>query len=152
VTDVSEDGRLPKSRRDQIAGHLQLFAGGPVRIQIGRPKRSSRANRFYWRCVIGVVHEAMIDAGIGFMETNDGIQMVTAEALHTLFKYKYLEPQTAVLFGDDVTLPPTTTTLDSTSFHYFIEQIKNDPQVRQLGVHFPEPDGEFRSYSIAETQ
>ena len=150
TTTVDEGGRLPKTRAEQIRGHLKLFAGSDVQITIGKPKRSTRANRYYWSCIIGAIHEAMIEAGVAFMETNEGIRMVTSEALHELFKERYLQPQPVVLFGDDVTLRPTTTTLDSTQFSDYIESIKTDPQVRQLSVHFPEPEDTFRSYAIAD--
>lgn len=150
TTTVDDSGRLPKSRSDQIRNHLQLFAGSEIQITIGKPKRSTRANRWYWKCCIGRIHEAMIDAGVSFMETNNGIKMVTAEALHTYFKHKYLPVQAVVLFGEDVTLPPTTTTLDSTDFSDYIERIKTDSMVRQLSVHFEEPGDEWRTYKIED--
>ena len=150
TTTVSEDAKLPKTRRRQVRDYLELYKGEEIHCKFGKPRRSNRANRYYWSCVISPIHEAMIDAGVAFMETNDGIKMVTAEAIHTLFKHKYLEPQAVVLFGDDVTLPPTTTTLDSTQFSDYIERIKTDPQVRQLAVHFPEPEDSYKSYKIED--
>lgn len=150
ISRVDDHGHLPEHRREQIATYLTLFAGGEVQIKIGKPTRTNRANRYYWSCVIGPIHEAMIDAGVGFMETNDGIKMVTAEILHDVFKQKYLPVRTAVVFGKDVTLPPTTTELDQTEFSDYIERIKTDPQVRQLSPHFPEPENTFRSYALSD--
>lgn len=147
--EVAGDGSIPKKYREHIRDNLKLYAGGEVRIRLSRPKRSTRANAYWWGYVLEEIRQGMLEAGIGWMETNDGIKAVSAEILHHHFKSKYLPVRTAVVFGDDITLPPTTTTLDSTEFHDFVEAVKTDPQVRQLGILFDEPD-DMRSYAIAE--
>src|SRR5690606_13912512 len=92
ITTVDKNARLPRSRMRQINEYLQLYIEQDIYCAFGKPRRSNRANKYYWSCVIAPIHEAMIDAGIAFMETNEGIKMVTAEAIHTLFKHKYLQP------------------------------------------------------------
>lgn len=150
ITEVDSEGKIPKKYTRFIRDQLMMYAGGEVRIQVGRPKRTTRANAYYWAAVIEPIRLAMLDAGIGWMETNDGIKAVSAEALHHHFKTKYLPVQTMVIFGDDVTLPPTTTALDSTEFFDYVEAVKTDPQVLQLGVYFEEAPENLRSYAIAE--
>ena len=147
--EVSDKGAIPRKYSEWVRDHLQLYAGGEVRIRVSRPKRTTRANRYWWGYVLETIRQAMIEAGIGFMETNEGIKAVSSEALHHHFKTKYLPVRTAVVFGEDITLPPTTTTLDQTQFSEFVEAVKTDPQVRQLGIHFEEPEP-LRSYAIAD--
>ena len=150
ITQVSPDGKIPKKHSEHVRDHLKLYADGDVRIRLSRPKRTSRANRFYWAGIISPIRLAMIEAGIGFMETNEGIKAVTADAIHRYFKWNYLDPQIEVVFGEDFTYEPTTTTLDQTAFSDYIEHIKSDPQVRQLGVVFEDVPSDLRSYAIAE--
>lgn len=138
---VTDDGKLADQRRAEwLRSQLQLYAGGQVRIRIGRPKRSTRANAYYWGVVIATVREALMEAGMP----------VSAEALHVHFKRRYLEPRTTCVLGIDHVLDPTTTDMDSTEFSYYIEAIKEDEDVRRLGVYIPEPDENMRSSRIAE--
>ena len=146
---VNEQGHLSRTRREWLKRQLAAYAGKDVRIRITNPKRSSRANRYYWAAVIGPIRQAMLEAGIGFIEVGDEVKPVTAEMIHAYFKQKYLTPRTAVVFGFDVTLDPTTTTLDSDGFANYIDAIRSDPHVIELGVYFGEP-GDLTSYAIAE--
>lgn len=150
VCEVSPDGKIPKRHSAHIRDQLKLYAGGDVRIRVSRPKRSSRANAFYWAGIIEPIRIGMTEAGLGMMTAPDGTPtMVTSEALHYHFKCKHLPFRTAYIFGKDVVLPPTTTELDQTAFSDYIEAIKTDEEVLQLGIFFEEPES-FRSYSIAE--
>ena len=49
--------------------------------------------------------------------------------------------------GTDVVIPLSTTKLDSTAFHDFIESIRTDEFVLALGVYFDEPE-EFSTHKI----
>lgn len=139
--DVDSDGNISRTRSRWLRDYIKLFAGGKVRIRISRPKRSSAANSYYWGAVIRPIREALLDAG----------RAVSADTLHRLFKQRYLDVETDEVFGEPVTLPPTTTKLDQTEFHYYCEAIKQDPDVLALGVYFEEPDDEaWRSHNIAE--
>src|SRR5690625_6475658 len=53
---------------------FRSFAGREVRIRISSPKRSTQANRYYWKAIIDKIRQGMIEAGIGFFEdvTPDG--------------------------------------------------------------------------------
>lgn len=154
-TTASEDGRLPKGVSRRIRDHLALFGGREVRIRISSPKRSTQANAYYWAGIIDPIRTAMIEAGIGFFEDiapggEVVLKPVMAETIHRYFKRKYLPVQTASVFGEPMTIEPTTTDLGSTEFADYIEAIRQDPQVLQLGVYFDDPDGPFKSHTIAE--
>src|SRR5690606_39444582 len=62
--------QAPRKYSEWVRDHLQLYAGGEVRIRVSRPKRTTRANRYWWGYVLETIRQAMIEAGIGFMETN----------------------------------------------------------------------------------
>ena len=140
VLDVDADGHLDRRRALWIRDYLALYAGGQVRIQVSRPHRTSRANSYYWAGVIEPIRVALMEAG----------RPVDAEILHELFKARYLAPRPVEVFGQSATLPPTTTNLDMTGFSDYIEAIKNDEDVRRLGVWFEDQPGSLRSFSIEE--
>jgi hypothetical protein len=71
------------------------------------------------------------------------------EALHTLFKERYVDPIIHHA-GDMEIVVLTTTQLDSTQFYDYIEAIRNDEFVLALGVTIPEPEEKYRSYSIQD--
>jgi len=138
-TDLGADGRFADRRRALwLADQLRLFAPGTVRIRVSRPRRSSRANSYYWAGVIEPIRRALADAG----------RPVSAEVLHEYFKGLYLPARTLDVLGQSVTLPPSTAGLDSTAFSEYIEAIKTDESVVSLGVWFePVPDV-LRSFGI----
>ena len=133
-TQVDDDGHLPKEVRENIATYLTLFAGGDVQVTIGKPKRTISQNAHYHGFVIRPIHQKMIEVGLG---------PISHEALHCYFRDKYLSVTVEEVFGVEQVIQPSTTRLDSTEFHYFVEAIKNDEIVRQLGVVFPEPIGQY---------
>lgn len=137
--EVDENGHLPRKMRVLLGGQLKLYAGREVRIQVSSPKRSSKANAFYWVGVIGEIQRRAAEAG----------HAVSAQALHEYFKAKYLQPSIEYVWGEEVLVPASTAKLDSTAFHEYIESIRMDEAVIQLGVYFDEPEG-LRSYSIED--
>lgn len=139
LAQVDDDGRLARSIRVQIESYLGLYAGGEVAITLGPKKRSTAANRFYWSCIISPIRLALLESG----------QAHSAEVIHEHFKRRYLDVTTEELFGYEYARY-TTTKLDSTQFHYYIEAIKHDEDVIALAVVFPDDDPVFQSYSIAE--
>lgn len=139
--EVDEKGKLVDRRRAEwLWSNLRLYAGSEVRIRISRPKRSTRANAYYWGVVIETIRRALLDAG----------QAISAEALHEHFKRLYLPARAVCVFGVDHVLPGSTADLDSTTFADYIEAIKQDEDVLTLGVYIPEPEPGLKSYAIAE--
>ena len=139
IVSVDEDGNLPKMTRVHIGMYLSLYAGGEVQINLGPKKRSTRANSFYWRNIISPIRMALLESG----------QAHSAEAIHEVFKRRYLDVTAETLFGEEVARY-TTTRLDSTEFYFYLEAIRTDEDVIALGVVFPEEETAFRSYTIAE--
>lgn len=141
---VSDEGHLPKTRRKFIQQTLGLYAGRDVRIRITTPKRSSAANRYYWGVVIQTIREGLMNAG----------RPVSAEVLHEHFKREYLPARVVEVFGTTHVLPGSTAELDSTTFHDYIEAIKTDEAVIELGVYIPEPgeygESKWRSHALVE--
>ena len=137
---VDERGHLPRSAREHIAGQLKLYAGRDVRVRLSRPKRTTKANAYYWSQIIEPIRIALLEAG----------QPAPAEAIHEVMKRRYLEPRTTTVFDEEHWMPPTTTDLDQTDFSDYIENVKHDEDVIALGVYIPDPDGDFRSYRLAE--
>lgn len=151
IAECDSEGRLPDYRQKQIDAYLKrLYPHRQVSVRYGEPTRTSRANAFYWGVVLDLIRKAMNEAGYAFLLVRGETQPITSEALHAHFKARYLPVQTAVIFGRDATLEPTTTILDKTQFFDYVEAIKNDEDVLLLGIDFPEPDTEFRSFSIGE--
>jgi hypothetical protein len=139
--EVDADGRIPKTRSRQIAQYLKLYAEREVRITLGAPKRSTAANSYYWGVVIPSIQRGMHEAGM----------VASAEAIHEAMKRRYLPARPAQdVFGEAVTLSPSTADLDSTEFYSYIESIRYDEDVLSLGVDIPDPDPEYRSYKICE--
>lgn len=151
ITATVENGRLPDHTRQQIAAYLPLFEGREARVRISSPKRTTRANAFYWVAILDQVRRGLNDAGYAFIQTASGPEPVTSEVLHEYFKARYLPTRTMVLMGKEIPLSPSTTKLDSTAFSDYIEAIKQDAYVLPLGIDF-EPVPDLRSYTISEVE
>lgn len=134
---VDENGRIqPRSRAEWLSGQLKRFADGRVQITVERPKRSLKQNNYYWGVVIETVRKALLEAG----------QPLSAKALHEHFKHKYLGVKGSAEYVDEATgemyeivEPPSTTDLDTTEMHDYIEHIRNDELVLALGCYVPAP-------------
>jgi len=135
------DGRLPQYRQEQIRSYLKLFEGQDVHIRMGKPKRSSQANRYYWVAVIEPIRRALMEAGMEY---------ASADVVHEYFKRKFLPVRCTEVLGEPFTLTGSTTELDSTEFFDYIESIKHSEKVLQLGIEFEDPDPSYRSYSLSE--
>jgi hypothetical protein len=139
--DVDADGRLPANRSRQLRQYLKLYSGREVRIALSAPKRSTAANSYYWGCVIPAIQRGMHEAGM----------VASAEAIHEAMKRRYLPARPSQdVFGEAVTLSPSTADLDATEFYEYVEAVRYDEDVLALGVDIPDPDPEYRSYKICE--
>lgn len=152
---ISMDGSLPQGVSRAVRDYLKLYAGGTVCIRISRPKRSTQANAYYWSQVIDPIWTAMLEAGVGQVETinpvtgESTVSPLTQAAVHAYFKHKYL-PVSLVQVGDvTVTREPTTTKLDSTQFSEYMDAIRTDELTLSLGVVFEDHD-EMESFTIYE--
>lgn len=132
---VEEDGKLhPRGKAKWLWEQIQLFAGGQIVITLERPTRSLQANKYLWGVVYKTIRLAMLDAG----------KAVSSEALHQHFKRLYLDPDIHEMVDmetGEVTEYKTwtTTNLSTTQFTDFIDRIKQDEAVLQLGCYIPSP-------------
>jgi len=139
---VTDDGTLQGETAGQallswLSDTFQLFSGGRVEISVSRPTRTLRQNRRYWAMLTDIA-EAMRRAGMDQWHImGPGGEMlrlpVNKDTLHGWFKRKYLTP-------DEPGETPTTTTLDQTQMHDFMERIRHDEDVRQLDTTFHDED------------
>lgn len=134
ITRIDEHGRMPKSRREEIATHLTLFAGGMMKATFGPVTRSDSQNRYWHGFVVRPIRETMLAAGLG---------PISHDALHAYFRDLYLEPTIETVNGVEKMIRPSTTKLSTTDFHYFCEAVKTDELVLRLGVVFPEPEESY---------
>jgi hypothetical protein len=139
VLDVDERGEIDPRRRLWMDDQIRLYAGGRVRIQVSRPRRTTRSNAYYWAGVIEPIRRALADAG----------RPTAAGVLHEYFKAKYLPPRIMECLGHDVVLAPSSSGLDMTSFSDYVEAIKHDEDVRALGVWFEEMPGSLKAFEEA---
>ncbi len=156
---VRDDGTLPPGFGALIRDKLREFAGGEVMLSITGPRRSTKANGYYWGCVI-----APIQYGWHLMGKD-----YTGTALHNHFKDLYLAVIAQELLHDhglvveyEVEDPRpdgkadrylTTTRLCPTSFYRYVEAVKEDAAVKALMEAFKlrfEPVPKVRSGRIDE--
>jgi len=136
---VTPDGRLSRTKQEAFDRQIAMYADSNVRLQIGKPKRSSDANKYYWY-VIKTIQAAMAEAGYAYSQ----------KGLHKYFKEKYLSVEAEVVMGVSITHEPSTTRLDSTEFFYYVEAVKNDEAVLVLGINFDDPPDRMTSFSISD--
>lgn len=142
--DVQEGGTFRRGDYEAVQRYLRFYAGRTVRVRLSAPKRSTKANAYYWGVVIETIRLARLEVGM---------KPVASEDLHRHFKRLYLPPRTVEVFGVSHTWESSTVT-DSASFFAYVEAIKGDEAVLDLlaaaNMHIPEPDTALRSYRIAE--
>lgn len=147
--DVDEAGHIPAARRRFVADQLRMYAGGQVRIRLSKPKRSTRANSFYWAGVIDPIKDAMNEAGAMVHTSETGAYSpVTSKMVHDMMKKRHLgyesvevcHPTTGEVIYEATELR-SSASLDSTDFSDYIEAIRQDELTRALGVWIEEPAG-----------
>lgn len=140
-----EEGKLrPRSKAKHFWEGLHLFEAGRVVVTFETETRSLAQNRFLWGYVYRPIRIAMLEAG----------QPVSSKAIHEHYKQKYLDPEVHQM-TDPVTgevteyLEYTTTDLSTTEFSDYIERIKQDELVIELGCLIPEPGDDVELVSAA---
>ena len=128
------DGKLIISNRRQFDADLKQWEGKRVELTIQKAKksRSLQQNAFYYAVVLPVALKGFIDAG------NLGI---TKDDVHEFMKSRFLKEGKEIIIpksGQTFTVSKTTTTLSTTEFMDYIEQIAQFCS-EWLGVVIPEP-------------
>ena len=155
-----KDGRIPDPIARLIGQKIAEFDGGVVKLYAGPVTRSTRANAYYWSCVIAPIQYAWHLAGKDY----------GGQALHGYFKDTYLAVIAQELLFDHgievdyiveearpdgkVETYLTTTRLCPTSFYRFVEAVKGDEAVQALfkayKLKFEPPPKGLRSGRIHE--
>lgn len=137
---------LPLGIVPSLLDAAAMFEGGPVEIEIRRPRRSTKANRYYWGAVLPAIQTAYYDSGVD----------VETEGLHEIYKRNFLPNQSRTVrhpdTGEELEIvdPPTTTTLDQTQFSEYLEKIRAACHLAGLDVEWPEAPSDLRSWGIQE--
>lgn len=79
IIDVPQGG-LPEARLRWIQQYSRQYEGGPMQLQMSRPKRTSKQNRYYWGGVIGEIRQGLVDMG----------QACSVVAIHQMMKERHL--------------------------------------------------------------
>lgn len=104
---------------------LTMYEGKLVNITLGPPVRSTEANAYYW-ALLNAIQAGAYKAG----------DVISPDDLHVIFGDAYLPVRMVVVGHHAARKRPTTTTLDSTEFSRYIDQIKNDSYVQNLDLDF----------------
>ncbi len=154
--EISEDAKLPKRVAQQIRAWVRQNAGGTVMWSLGRPRRSTRANAYYWVCIATIQRGYLLHAGKAY----------TDWALHEHYKATYLPVVAAewlhehgeeVEWAQEAETPSgtvkrrlTTTALDPAQFAAYVELIQSDEAVLAMGLDFEAVPTGLRSGRILE--
>lgn len=127
---VTDDGRLELDNRGEFSKAMRTFKRGrvTVRVEIDRPKRSNRANRYYFGAVLKLIAEHTGDEPLD---------------LHESLKRKFTQPIVLDVLGEQI-LVWRTSDDDSQEFYDFVEAVRHFA-VTELGVETPDPDPHFKS-------
>ena len=97
-----------------------------VRVTLKREKRTVDQNSLFWLWIACIADET----------GNEKMY------LHEFFKGKFLGYNEQVVFGQVVTTPKTTTTLDTKQFTNYLEDIKVFAAA-ELGIILPDPEDRY---------
>jgi len=157
VAEVGKDGRLSdasariiRANLRQRTRHLDGAGTLDVRVTIGAPLRSSKANRLYW-AVLGRIALAYMDSG----------RTIHTDALHLWYKGLYLPAIAAETEAETgevlevarvLTMPDgatrrtlTTRALTRAAFGVYLDRIASGDDVLALGVDLSDMMGEART-------
>lgn len=134
--DVTEDGRLEIDNRAEFSKAMRTFKPGrvTVTVEVDRPKRSNRANRYYRGGVLRLISEYTGD---------------DSNALHERFKRMFVEPVIIEVLGEQIAIYSTADN-DSLEFYNFVQSVRQFA-LTDLGVDTPDPDPHFRFNRKQET-
>lgn len=133
---ITEDGTLKLNDRAEFAKAMRTFHRGRVlvKVQMDRPRRSNRANRYYRGCVLKLFAEYTGD------DPNE---------LHEALKRKFTEPIRKVVMGVEILIWSTKEN-DSQEFYDFVQAVRR--LAAENGVDTPEADPHFRFARKKETE
>lgn len=127
---VPPEGVLDRLDRSQIADKIRAWAGKRLVITLESPKRSIPQNAYYWACYITPITAAMRAAG---WEGNE-------EQVHEWLARKFLPTNPLTMPDQSVVLVRTsTTTLTTSQFTDYLDNIRGCEAIIRLGLFFESP-------------
>lgn len=127
---VPPEGVLDKLDRVQIADRIRQWAGKRLVLTLESPKRSINQNAYYWSCYIGPIAMAMKSAGWTGNE----------EQVHEWLARKFLPVTIRTMpDGTEITERTSTTTLTTSEFTAYLDNIRACEAIIRLGIHFESP-------------
>jgi len=116
-----KDSKLYFDNRENFDLYVGTLDGNKVEVIVKKSKksRSLRSNNYYW------VYLTILEAETGNSK----------EDLHEYFKSKYLSHRVGYLNGNEIMLPPTTTTLSTVEMSEYIRKIEVES-----GIQSPDPN------------
>jgi hypothetical protein len=92
-------------------------------------KRSLQQNKYYWSCVVAMIHEGLRDMG------ND----VSLQETHEFLKHRFNSKEIVnTLIGEVHSVPMSTTALNKEDFAAYIEKIQQFA-AEYLNINIPNP-------------
>lgn len=123
-------------RRRCLDGFARLRGQWRITAVRFRPRRSDRANAWYWPCIVGDFHAWLKEQGWD----------VSKDQAHEMLKHRFLrreaiDPATGEVVGE---YTESTTRLDSAQFSEYCEQCRAW-LAEFCGIHVPDPDPDHAS-------
>jgi hypothetical protein len=128
---ISDDGKLSVFDQQKLTDWRQKHAGREIvlSLKVKRKMRSNPQNGYYWTVVVPMVTEAINSYGNEY--SNDE----THEFLKSRFNNREVEMSEGIM----VSLPMSTTELDTIEFSHYIETIQQWASA-VLGIYIPSPN------------
>lgn len=129
---IDEHGALHVHNRQRLLEWARQYPGKDIIIKFERKgsKRSSKANRYYWGCVIKEITLQLRELGH---------QWITDEDVHNMMKLKFNYEQVVSEQGEVLELPKSTATLTKTQFAEYVDNIRMWA-AGFLGLNIPDPN------------
>lgn len=128
---ISSEGKLSVYNQQKLNDWRERHAGKEIVlvVKLKKPNRSTSQNGYYWSVVVPMITEAVNEYGNEW--TNDD----THEFLKSRFNNREVEMKNGVI----VSLPQSTTGMDTAEFSRYIDEVKQWSSV-VLGLYIPEPN------------
>lgn len=128
---ISSEGKMSVYNQQKLNDWRERHAGKEIVlvVKLKKPNRSTPQNGYYWRVVVPMITESVNECGNEW--TNDE----THEFLKSRFNNREVEMKNGVI----VSLPQSTTGMDTAEFSRYIDEVKQWSSV-VLGLYIPEPN------------
>ncbi len=133
---IDEEGKLSFRNKQILDEWIKSNPGKKVMATFSedRKKRSDLQNQYYWGVVVPLVRSAINDLGNTY----------TTENIHDFLKTEFNCDEVQTESGAFLTIPKSTTKLNTLEFCDFKERIQQFAS-EVLGIYIPDPDPHYKS-------